>query len=131
MRKIKYRGFGTSDKRWHYGFITIYESGKVIIGGFEVYPDSVGQYIGLNDKNNKEIYEKDIVVFDCYSYEEPESTYTGEIVYCNGNSCFSLNGYDDWGKVDYVPLCEIGGSYTTIIEAIGNTYENPELLEEE
>ena len=133
MREIKFRAWDAEENKfWYFTLQEILERRMSYRGSWDdkILRCEKTQYIGLNDKNGKEIYEKDIVVFDCYSYEEPENTYTGEIIYSNGNSCFSLSGYDEWSKVEYVPLCEIGGSYTTIIEVIGNIHENPELLED-
>ncbi len=134
MEEVKFRVWDDKEKKfWYFTLQEILERRMSYRGSFDekILKGNKDRFIGLKDKKGREIYERDIVVFDCYSYEEPENTYTGEIVYSNGNSCFSLSGYDEWGKVEYVPLCEIGGSYTTIIEVVGNIHENPELLEEE
>ena len=141
QREIKFRGQRVDTKELVYGYYYCFEkkhyihvveqfTGGASLSCVEVIPETVGQYTGLNDKNSKEIYEGDIVSFDCYAYDEPENTYTGEVVYSNGNACFCLNGESESGKCEYVPLCEIGGSYITFVEVLGNIYDNPELLQE-
>lgn len=88
---------------------------------------SVMQYIGLKDKNGKEIYEGDILEFPIGllsivmannenrfviddKYEKVVSEY--------GSSAFG------WTFPEELSLCEI-----TDCEIIGNRYENPELVE--
>lgn len=76
------------------------------------------QYTGLKDKNGKEIYEVDIVLYDRNIHKDID-TAKFKVV---------------WAKDRYV-LQEIKHKYYIddvtweLIEVIGNIYENPELLD--
>ena len=74
------------------------------------------QSTGLFDKNNKEIFEGDIVrVLD--------SPYT--VFYDNERGSYRLKPHDDRWNVDYMSNFSHGGNF----EVVGNIYENKELLD--
>lgn len=111
-----------------------------------VYADTVGQYIGITDKNGKEIYDGDIVKMHQFLFDGDE--YEKEIIvsieYMEDMACFGANllqakeiraymGYNnetDKEEKVVVPLCNFYGLHEESFEVIGNVYENADLLEE-
>ena len=117
MREIKFRG-KTINGDWVYGYYSV-ELGKHYIineSNGTVYRhavshETVGQSIGLPDKNEKEIYEGDIL------HEFREKT-----------APMANNGIDRKIVVDDIRSIEF---YSGWCEVIGNIYSNPELLNNE
>ena len=125
MREIKFRGKRIDNGKWIYGSLIIEEDPiadalKYFIKPFNfltgklVVPETVGQYTGSKDKNNKEIYEGDIVRYN--------NKHTGVIVWkYTGFALELFNGEKStiilWYDIDN----------RDNIEVVGNIYENPEL----
>ena len=85
------------------------------------------QFTGLLDKNDVEIYERDIVIADCRNYNENQLHYI--IEYDNINTCF-FGSTDRLKNNKYkIGLNQPMADIRQNIEVIGNIYENPELLE--
>jgi uncharacterized phage protein (TIGR01671 family) len=151
MREVKFRGKRVDNKQWVYGYLVKLGKysfsdaerygvvDKAIPVGFgsvvynieiaEVIPETVGQYTGLNDKNNIEIYDNDIV--KCLEVTNTDiSEYVSDVYW---NNCYfgvhQSNTCDvDLGLFDSTELafeCPI-----TEIEVVGNIYDNPELLKQ-
>lgn len=134
MREIKFRAWDEERKRmlyfeplkvtWFYEDdyrIDAYEAEGTVIGrGGMVHDDYsasspqsiIMQYTGLKDKNGKEIYEGDIILF---------SNNRRHIKFDRG----SFTMY--YGDCRMSPLSDY--VVENRVEVIGNIYENPELLE--
>lgn len=68
-REIKFRGKRLDNGKWMVGDLNHLVDGMYISNDHgsnmaQVYPDTVGQYTGLKDKNGKEIYEDDILRYN-------------------------------------------------------------------
>lgn len=121
MREIKFRGQDVFTKKWVYGYfsecvepmdepvclscITDIENNSWV-----AYPETVGQYTGLKDKYDNEIYEGDI----CWDDEEE----------CYGEVRFLDGGFSYIWQNICVDLFEIDDS----IEIVGNIYEDTDLI---
>lgn len=121
MREIKFRVWDSERKKILPIQRHSFKTGKSMPYGWniEYVFDGLMQYTGLKDKNRKEIYEGDILLYD--SGSKTSVFYNnGAFVRSYGNSNMYLL-YDSF--IEDGCLCNY--------EVIGNIYENPELLEGE
>ena len=131
MREYKFRAWDSWWDKMHYfdftknieatpddelkGLWILHEEGSVYAIQDKI---KIMQYTGSKDKNGKEIYEVDIVLYDRNIHKDID-TAKFKVV---------------WAKDRYV-LQEIKHKYYIddvtweLIEVIGNIYENPELLD--
>lgn len=87
---------------------------------YEVDLASVGQFTGLYDKNNKEIYENDIIELTEKMIDgNGKKIYVGKVLYEKG--CFHF-------RMDKINLIILGYVDKKQIKIIGNIHDNPELL---
>ena len=140
-REIEFRGYDVVGKKgWVFGDLThthkVTQTGvakREMVAGYEVAPESVGQYIGMKDKEGRKIYEGDIVArysedcsnckpeWICYDRVCPQVERMRDIV--------TLDRFRYWLKGEefgYEGECLEEPEDCTII---GNVYENPEMAE--
>ena len=68
MKKYEFRGKSVKTGEWVYGYLIEGEAGTLYIGKnnmqcTEIDPETVGLFIDIEDKYNKNIYEDDIVLY--------------------------------------------------------------------
>ncbi len=118
MREIKFRQFIEKGLFHYWGFT---EDGFIS----PIHPNkSYDQYIGLKDKNKKEIYESDLVEFRTYG-QEPNITRLGKVIYIGDMAQFLFKC--PLSYLDYISFRAEEINKETI-RVVGNIYENPELL---
>ena len=142
MKRIEFRGKDKMSKLWVYGSLVIYEDRAFIIfkgaeiwkkslidGLIEVIPKSVGQFIGRQDKNKKEVYAGDIVewinnfgerIIGWIRYTESIAGFY--IVLIKGGS---QTFYNHEGGKEKVYFAWSG------LRIVGNKTENPEMMKYE
>lgn len=139
-RETKFRGKRKRDGRWIYGllhyshgtglwFITHSDGGWVPTYGSpdegeetiftEVDPNTIGEFTGLKDKNNKEIYEGDIIDCDMF-YNNSTLPHRGIVIYSERYMAYATK--NEAGET----LFHNHDIYS--IKVIGNIYDNPELI---
>ena len=131
MKQIKFRGKRKDNNQIIYGDLCIYDIiyfigiAKTIfelrknvfvpnVIWYEVEPESVGQFTGLEDKQGKEIYEGDI-------FDSPSKNKFYVIWFKDG---WFIQNVKDKGIHPIQRLSEIASYW----KVIGNVYENQELL---
>lgn len=128
MREILFRGKRTDNGEWVKGFYCMFNGKKHLIYtgyaevdcgdyypvGYEVDPKTIGQYTGMDDRNDTKIFEGDIV----------EGNRLGEIY--RYQICYNK------GLASFIGLRGTGYAKFTYdsdaFEIIGKVYDNPELL---
>lgn len=130
MREILFRGKSEELGRWFCGFYWETSSGipfirektEKSVSDHRVMKETVGQYTGMNDANDKKVFEGDIMLFSPFTIE------TGIFP-----SHYALVV---WGDVGW-ELQEKNCSGADVLDAdaaenavvVGNIYDSPELLE--
>ena len=133
MRKIKFRGKDRRSGGWFFGnYYDKDTAGRIHIcnslrGSLDVLPKTVGQFTGLYDKNDNEIYEGDILIWG-----EGENK-SGPLIVIFKHGAFGYNYSENWfhsfaGNTNFSfnPL-----NKDIRFEVIGNIHDNPELLKGE
>ena len=129
MREIIFRAKRTDGSEWCRGFYIVEGSKRMstrdtihLIVSIEhkdvVDQETVGQYIGIDDRNGIQIFEGDIVkiISDdelaIIEYNTSEAIF--EVKYISNNIVVNFSDYL-WGRD---------------VEIVGNIHDNPEILEE-
>lgn len=113
-REIKFRAWHELNEGMVYPYIRTFTD-ILTSGDILKRFDNVMQFTGLKDKNEKEIYEGDIVsIYDPYT----KSQLITPVIWDDNNCRFAMkNTFMDF---DFLVNDEL--------EVIGNIYENPDLL---
>jgi uncharacterized phage protein (TIGR01671 family) len=148
MREILFRGKtkaiagspynnGKPDGEWVKGYlyndvgcwkIKQFETDRADYISYEVDPETIGQYTGVNDKNKTKIFEGDIISIP---FEEDRSPYEENCVYYENAAVYFDNNRHGW-YVKFFDDDEISlWEYDEVdVVIIGNIHDNPDLLKD-
>lgn len=135
MREILFRA--KSNQTWYYGYVyPDYESPRRNIWRIAtpnedilmIDTNTICEWTGLTDKNNVKIFEGDIVKTNDERIKHISCTDTFVIKFINGNYyiCYTDIIADD--DTICTLRCWSDKSEESVIEVIGNIYDNPDIL---
>jgi uncharacterized phage protein (TIGR01671 family) len=114
MKNYKFRAWDKKNKKMTDEFdFTDFDGDYFAANDIYLSDMEIMQYIGIEDKNGKEIYEGDIIVYKDFNDEQKLK----KII--SLQEFFEEKGYAE---------NEFGEDWENNIIVIGNIYENPELL---
>ncbi|MGQ4893382.1 MAG: YopX family protein [Candidatus Njordarchaeia archaeon] len=134
----KARGKRKDNREWVYGWLiqdcegnyyiltylnNVIDFEKEDIEVYEVIPETIGYFIGLYDKPNKEIYDGDILMRDRRTIFTPDAEPQLALVY------YDINEARFWIKERHIDLEFFNMQQLKEFEIIGNKTDNPELLD--
>lgn len=128
MREILFRGKRTDNGEWVFGDLVHFPDRTKIDThkngqpwrGYDVYPDTVGEFTGLTDKNGKRIFEGDIVSVKIGGLKRKGVVFYEDIATRFGLAIGTEKNFSFLGR-------QMAKTYEA--EAIGDIHDNPELLE--
>ena len=135
--EYRFRGFDAVGKKgWVYGDLVhnqkVTKTGlepRVMVGGYEVVPNSVGLCTGCKDKDGNLIYEGDIV--ECVSWNEYFSK-DGKPMEPFRRKMFVYYRNGGFKMIEPMPVPMKDNEWDIIyngdIEVVGNLFQNEELL---
>lgn len=126
-------------EKWIYGLPFRAYRANYIDGIFEdddnfeyIRTDTLGQYIGMKDRNSKEIYEGDILRQWIIDEVEEEGGHWWYAVVEKHNGCYILKEIDfDYSKTCFPEYYIFACNEAPNSEVIGNIFDNPEMLNNE
>ena len=131
MREYLFRGKRTFCNEWVFGDLGHYPDRTKIDThengqpwrGYDVFPETVGQFTGLTDKNGKKIFEGDII------RAKIEGGNHNGFKWPNMPVDFQQGSFCLTDRKGYI-FCVLGAFAPSVtLEVIGNIHDNPELLE--
>lgn len=143
MREIIFRGKRKDNGEWITGYYSaeLYSNTHYIsswfygsyaeLQKFEVIPETVGQFAGLLDANEKRIFTGDII--KTHYANAVKADFVEQVVFNNGKYC-GMCKLEGGGRMfaplaDGVPHVSNDKSiFMDRVEVIGNVHDNPELL---
>lgn len=138
MREILFKA-KTCNGKWVEGLLSTKDNKWFISNkagmpfAFEIRPETISQYTGLNDKNDNKIWENDIVKYqfdndDCPFLNKRTEKIIGRIFFSDFRASFSVTA----GRKGSPSMNNDLFRYVrngNRVEVIGNIFDNPELLE--